>query len=64
MNKERIIELFNGLSPDDKMEVVKAILPEFCKSLSQEPHRMQEMMNSMMNFWGKDRGGWMAMMRK
>jgi len=34
MKKEKFIRSFNELGLEDKIEVVKAIMPEFCKSLS------------------------------
>ncbi|MGQ9471703.1 MAG: hypothetical protein ACUVR0_08450 [Candidatus Aminicenantales bacterium] len=64
MEKEKIVELFNKLSPEDKFEVMKSIMPEFCQSLRKEPQRMQEMMKSMMGWWGMDMAGWMGIMGK
>jgi len=64
MDKEKIIEQFKGLSPEEKFEVVKAIMPEFCQNMRKEPQRMQEMIKSIMAFWGNDMGTWMGMMRK
>jgi len=62
MSKEKIIELFNQLGPEEKFEVVKAIMPEFCQSMRKDPRRMQEMMKSMMASWGSDMRSWRRMM--
>lgn len=62
MSKEKVIELFKGLSSEEKFEVLKSIMPEFCQSMRTEPQRMQEMMKSMMASWGGDMGSWMGMM--
>jgi len=60
MDKEKIIELFNSLSLEDQMEVLKTIMPEFCQSMRKEPQRMQEMMKSMMVFGGSGMWSWMG----
>lgn len=64
MKKEEWVKSFGELDSEDKIEVVKAIMPEFCRSLTQKPEQMQEMMKSMMNFWGQDMGSWMGKIRK
>lgn len=64
VKKEEFIRSFNELGFEDKIEVVKAIMPEFCKSLSPEPQRMREMMKSMMSFWNQDMAGMMGLMKK
>lgn len=63
MEKEKLFELFNRLSPEDKFEVMKSIRPEFCQSMRKDPRLMQEMMKSMMASWGKGMGAWMGMMK-
>jgi|YNPMSStandDraft_1061717.scaffolds.fasta_scaffold336935_1 hypothetical protein len=62
MDKEKIIDLFKRLSPEEKFEIVKTIMPEFCKSMRNDPQRLQEMMKNMMGFMGKEMGNWMGMM--
>jgi hypothetical protein len=62
MTKEKITELFKGLSPEEKYEVVKTIMPEFCQSMRNDPQRLQEMMKNMMSFMGNEMGNWMGMM--
>lgn len=37
MEKEKIIDQFSRLSPEDKFAVVKSIMPEFCQSLRKDP---------------------------
>ena len=67
MKKEEWIKSFGEFSSEDQIEVMKAIMPEFCKNFTQEPERMREMMKSMMNFWNQDMAsmmGMMGMMRK
>jgi hypothetical protein len=64
LKKEQYIQSFNDLGLEDKIEVVKAIMPEFCRTLTQKPEQMQEMMKLMMNLWGQDMAGMMGMMRK
>ncbi|MFB0564085.1 MAG: hypothetical protein ACETWK_00225 [Candidatus Aminicenantaceae bacterium] len=64
MKKEEFVKFFNELSFEDKIEVIKSIMPEFCKSLNREPNRMQEMMRFMMGFWEQGMGDWMGMMGK
>lgn len=64
MKKEEFIKSFNELSLEDKIEVMKFIMPEFCKSLNREPNRRQEMMRFMMGFWEQGMGDWMGMIRK
>lgn len=63
MEKEKLFELFNRLSPEDKFEVMKSIMPELCQSMRKDPRRMQEMMKSMMASWGNDMGAWKGMMK-
>ena len=62
MEKEKVIEQFSMLNPEDKFEVLKSIMPEFCQGLRKEPQRRQEMMKSMMALWEVDMGSWMGMM--
>lgn len=64
MEKEKIVEQFGTLSPEDKFEVVKSVMPAFCRSMRKEPRRMQEMMKFMMDLCGSDMTGWMGMMGK
>lgn len=62
MKKEEWIKSFGEFGSEDKIEVVKAIMPEFCRNLTQKPEKMQEMMTSMMNFWNQDMASMMGMM--
>jgi len=64
MKKKEWIKSFGELSSEDQIEVMKAIMPEFCKNLTQKPEQIQEMMKSMMNFWNQDMASMMGMMRK
>jgi len=50
MKKEELIKSFQALTMEDKIEVMKIILPEFCQRLPQQPELRQEMMKLMMNF--------------
>ncbi len=63
MSKEKVIELFKSLSPEEKIEVVKAIMPEFCQNMMKDPRQMQEIMKVMMAFMGGDMATWMGMMK-
>lgn len=62
MNKEKIIEELKKLSPNEKFEVIKTVMPELCQQMQKEPQRMQEMMKEMMAQCGADFSGWMGMM--
>lgn len=62
MSKEKIIEELKKLSPEERFEVFKAVMPEFCQEMRTEPQRMQEMMKMMMAQCGGDMSNWMNMM--
>jgi len=48
------------LSLEDKIDVMKIILPDFCQSLTEQPKSGQKMVKLMMNFCDQNMGGMMA----
>lgn len=63
MSKEKVIELFKSLSAEEKIDVVKTIMPEFCQTIMKDPRQRQEMMKVMTDAWESDRTTWMGMMK-